>query len=216
MPVTYLPQDLGGGLKYLDSSSGKATLYEVMVAAITQLNDQLAQFNQLRTDQLAAAAVLNNVVIDGGVVGAPTTPSTQITGTGDTTWNVDVTEVRAKVNDVEDTIAVAADTAVHSGSKLFDNGESCYAWLVVTESGGSLSLTPVVGTPATTGSQVAPTDAEITTAVSSANWAKLALGILNRTGDTTVTQFEDNTGRSLLANQPDTTATAVTQLVGLE
>lgn len=50
MAITYLPQDLGGGLKYLDSSSGKATLYEVLEAMITQLNDTRTQFNQLRTD----------------------------------------------------------------------------------------------------------------------------------------------------------------------
>ncbi len=50
MPVVNLPQDLGGGLKYLDDSSGKATIYEVSEAIITQLNDTRTQFNQLRTD----------------------------------------------------------------------------------------------------------------------------------------------------------------------
>lgn len=50
MPVVNLPQDLGGGLKYLDGSSGKATIYEVLEAIITQLNDTRTQFNQLMTD----------------------------------------------------------------------------------------------------------------------------------------------------------------------
>lgn len=208
--TVYLKKLLGDGLAGLDQSHGTDRLYQLLEAMITQLNDQATQFNQMVTDQQAATAKTNNVVIDGGVVKAPTTPSSQAAGDGNTTWNVDVEAARAVVNDVEDSIAAAADTVMHSGSELMDAGESAYGWLVVTESGGSLSLTPVVGTPATTGTQVAPTDAEITTAVGSANWAKLALCLLNRTGDTTVTQSEDNTGRSQLVNAANTTATAVT------
>jgi hypothetical protein len=63
----------------------------------------------------------------------------------------------------------------------------------------------VKGTPDTTGTQVAPTDAEIQTAVGAGNdWVKIAECTLNRTGDTTVTESQDNTGRPVLGVTVDT------------
>lgn len=208
--TVYLKQLLGDGLAGLDKSHGTDRLYELLEGMITQLNDQGAQFNTMRTEQLAAAGVVNNVLVDGGVVKDPTTPSSQLTGAGNTTWNVDDEALTAIINAVNGQVAAAADEAIHSGSELVANGESCYAWAVVSESGGTLDVEYVKGTAATTGTQVAPTDAEITTAVGNANWAKLALCLINRTGDTTVTQSQDLSARTMLANIADTAATAIT------
>lgn len=163
------------------------------------MRDVADSFTAIKPGTISQAALVQDkVVIEGGYVGDPTTPSSQLTGAGNTTWNVDIAAIIGIVNAVEAAIAAAADTAIHSGSKLLDNGQSVFAWLVVSESGGSLAFEAVKGTPATTDSQTIPTDADITTGVGHANWMKLALCLLNRTGDTTVTQSQDNTYREPL------------------
>lgn len=214
--TAYLKKLLGDGLAGLDKSHGTDRLYDLLAALVAQTNDLTDQFNQMRSDQIAASGKTNNVVVNGLIVTTPSTPSSQITGAGNTTWNVNVGAGRARVNDVEADIVAAADTAIHSGSKLLDDGQSVYAAMVITESGGSLSITPVKGTVATTGSEVEPTDAEITTAVGSANWAKIALCHLSRTGDTTLAQTENDTQRTLLVVASNTSATAVTKGVAIE
>lgn len=181
-----------GGAGLAPDGAGKPTLAQI-------LRDFIDDLNSIQPSTLAEGALAqDDCVLDGGIASAPTTGSTQATGGGNLDWNVDVAAARAKVNGVEADIAVAADFDVHSGSALVANGESAYAWIVIAESGGSLAYTAVVGAAATTGSQVAPTDADIDTAVGDTNWAKLALCLINRTGDTTVTQSEDNTYREPL------------------
>lgn len=131
-----------------------------------------------------------NGVLTGLRAGTPTTASTQITGAGATNWNVNVEGGSCIVNDVEGNFEPEADRAIHDTTQLVANGESCKAWIVASEAAGSVSKEDVKGTAATTGTEVAPTDAEITTAVGHANWTKLALCTINRTADTTVTQSE--------------------------
>lgn len=131
-------------------------------------------------------------VMDGLVVSDPTTPSTQASGVGNTDWNVDVSAGVAVVNDVEKAWAAQADFDVHSGSLLLADGESVAGFMVMSEASGTVTMSAVLGAAATTGTQVAPTDAEITTAIGHSNWQKLAAILLNRTGDTTVTQSQDN------------------------
>jgi hypothetical protein len=199
-----LKKILGDGLGGLDKSHGSDTLYELLEAMINQLNDQGVQFN------LERLGVSDNVIIDGGIADTPSSASTQLTGaSGVTEWRVNLGAVRANVNDVDDAIAAAADTVIHDTDVLVTDGQSCYAYIVVSEAAGSLSFEAVEGTPATTGSQVAPTDAEITTAVGHANWAKCALCLLNRTGDTTVTQSEDNRLRDLVRPSGNSPSAAV-------
>lgn len=147
-------------------------------------------FRDVADDLAAHGGASANGVIDGLRAGTPTTASTQITGAGATTWNVNVAGGSCMVNDVEGNLEPEADYAIHDTTQLVTNGQSCYAWLLAVESGGTVSKSHVKGTAATTGSQVAPTDAEITTGVGHANWTKLALCLINRTGDTTVTQSE--------------------------
>jgi hypothetical protein len=142
-----------------------------------------------------------NKVVSGGIATDPTTPSSQLTGTGNTTWNVNHSLVEALVEGVLAELAAGDDLAIHSGSYLtgFANGTSCVAALVVKNDSGTLSVASVKGTPATTGSQKPPTDAEIQTALGAGvSWIRLADLTINRTGDTTVTESQNNQVRPLL------------------
>lgn len=131
-------------------------------------------------------------VMDGLRSGAPSTGSTQASGVGNTDWNVNVAAGAVVCNGVEKEFAAQADYDVHSGSLLLADGESVYAWLVAKEAAGTVSMDVVKGAAATTGEQIAPTDAEITAAVTHANWTKLGKLLVNRTGDTTLTQSQSN------------------------
>lgn len=139
--------------------------------------------------------------VEGGIVKDPTTGSSQLTGTGNTTWNADVEALIATVGGVAKELGVQADFSIHASSFLTGlvNGASCIAALVLKNVSGTVTMVAVKGTPATTGSQVAPTDAEIQTAVGAGNdWVKVAECTLNRTGDTTVTESQSNIVRPLL------------------
>lgn len=131
----------------------------------------------------------------GGLVSTPTTPSSQLTGTGNTTWNVNIAATLAANSQAGIELAASADFAVHSGSQLVTSGQSCIAAIVVDYNGGSPTFAAVKGAAATTGQQAAPTDAAITAALGDEYWIKLAHCTINRTGDTTVTQSQDNSVR---------------------
>jgi hypothetical protein len=114
------------------------------------------------------------------------------------------------VNSVDDSVAASADEAIHSGSNLLSAvGKAIYAYVVLAEAAGAIAIDSVKGTEADLGSEVAPTDAEITTGVGHANWIKLALCHLSRTGDTTVVQTQTNAGVGQAS-----AATALTHLKG--
>lgn len=147
------------------------------------------------------AAHEKNKTIMGGIGADPTTPSSQLTGTGNTTWNVDHSAVEGIVDGVFGSGAAATDLAVHSGSFLTGlvNGASCIAAIVLKNDSGTISVDAVVGTPATTGEQKAPTDGEIQTALGAGvAWIRLFESTLNRTGDTTVTEAQNNQVRPIL------------------
>lgn len=167
---------------------------------LDQLSDIIAlYFESIRTHH-------HNHVMAGGLAVDPTTGSSQLTGTGNTTWNVNVGQLLASVDGVAVELAAAADFAIHSGSFLtgLADGSSCIAALVLKNVAGTITMVAVKGTPAVTGSQVAPTDAEIQTAVGAGNeWVKLAECTLNRTADTTVTETQDNSVRPMLGINVD-------------
>jgi hypothetical protein len=145
-----------------------------------------------------------NSIQHGLMAGDPTTGSTQASGVGNTDWNVDASLGMATVDGDQVELPVAADLDMHSGSLLLADGESVHAFIVLKNVSGTVSAAPVVGTPATTGSQVDPTDAEIQAAVGAGNeWILMARCVLNRTGDTTVTQSQDNTVRPVLGVNVD-------------
>jgi hypothetical protein len=126
------------------------------------------------------------------IASAPTTASTQATGTGNTVWRVNVAAATVAVGAATIAIAAAADFVIHTGSLLVANGQSCRATIVAKNVSGIITEVAVKGAAATTGTELAPTDAEIQTAVGAGNpWWRLADCILNRTGDVTVTQAQD-------------------------
>jgi len=129
---------------------------------------------------------------------APTTPSAQVTGAGNTTWNVDIEAGVVLVGGVALDFGVQADFSIHAGSQFpsFDDGDSAISTIVAKNVAGTITLEVVKGAAAVTGLQVAPTDAEITAQIGlGIDWTKLAECTLNRTGDTTVTQSQDNAKR---------------------
>jgi hypothetical protein len=140
--------------------------------------------------------------VEGVHAATPTTGSSQLTGTGNTTWNVNLSAGLITVGGVALTRNVAADYSVHSGSYYtgFANGKSAIATIIAKNVAGTVSLAVVKGAAATTGSQVAPTDAECQTAAGAGNdFVKICELTLNRTGDTTVTESQDNTKRPIPA-----------------
>lgn len=160
-------------------------------------------FTQAKAGNHMAQAIIdgfNDRLMTGGIVKAPTTPSAQLTGAGgNTTWNVNVDALVAVVDGVTKELVATADGSIHSGSNYIINGNSAIAAVVLkVAANGTASLVYVKGASAVTGSQVAPTDSAIQTAVGAGlSWMKLAETTLNRTADTTVTQTYDNTKRDV-------------------
>jgi hypothetical protein len=146
-----------------------------------------------------------NRVVNEGLVVAPTTASTQGSGTaGATVWNVNVGRLIATVNGTAVDLAAAADFNIHTGTVALLNGQSRRAAIVLINTTGTITCVAVKGAAATTGAQVAPTDAEITASVGATiPWIKIAECLLNRTGDTTVTQSEYNAFRPNLGVSVD-------------
>lgn len=142
-----------------------------------------------------------NRVISGLCCVTPTTASTQITGTGNTDWNINVGAGVVTVGGVAKHFEAQADFNVHTGSHLMASLYTCVAAIVCLNTAGVITMVPVTGTPALTagGTAVGPTDAAIQAAVGAGlDWVKIAECTLNRTGDTTVTQSQDNTQRPML------------------
>lgn len=150
---------------------------------------------------LAALEVyLMNKVEGGAVTSAPTNASTQATGaTGATVMRCNVSAIDAIVNGVRYAAAAQADLALHdttvytgadsgAGDTTLTSGKSAIVAIVLKNASGTVSQVIVKGATATTGAQVAPTDAEITTKCEVATWIKIGEVLINRTADTTVTQ----------------------------
>jgi hypothetical protein len=147
---------------------------------------------------------------EGCYVYDPTSASTQASGTGNTTWRVNIDRGVIIINGTAYNYAGGADVSVHSGSHLMANLYTCVAAIVAY--GTTPTILAIKGTPALTagGTAVGPTKAAIQAAVDAAagatgtKWIKLAETTLNRTADTTVTQSHDLSKRSLLAVNEDT------------
>jgi len=137
--------------------------------------------------------------VEGGLVVAPTSASTQASGVGNTVWRINVSALLATVDGVIAELVVQADNVIHTGSLLtsFADGYACVAAVVLKNVTGTISLVTVKGTTALWGAQVAPSAAVIQAAVGAGNaWVKLGETTLRRTGDTTVVQSYNNIVRS--------------------
>lgn len=138
----------------------------------------------------------NNRVIEGLWGSAATTPSAQLTGNGNTTWNINLEKGLAVVAGVVKDFAASVDLEIHSGSELMDSGQECIAAIVAKNVGGTVSLVAVKGTVAADGAAVGPSDATIQAAVGAGNaWVKVLETKLRRTADTTVAQTYDHSKR---------------------
>lgn len=168
-------------------------------------------------------AFSDNCVVTGLLASAPTSASTQATGaTGATALNVNISAGIVAVNGQLKEFTAAVDTSLWdttvytgddsgAGTTTLTNGKSAIVTLVAasssaTRGSGTITLVQVHGATATTGAQVAATDAEIQTKVgASLPWVKIAEVTVNRTGDTTVTQSQNNILRPALGISTDST-----------
>lgn len=157
-------------------------------------------------------------VVEGLRAEGPTTPSSQLTGTGNTTWNAgDIDAGWVCLDGVFKKFAAQTSFSIHASSFLtgLTSGKSCIAAIVCKNVTGTITMVAVKGTPATTGSQVAPTSAEIQAAVGAGNhWAKVMECTLNRTGDTTVTESRDLTKRDLSSGLGSTSGVTLATVKG--
>jgi hypothetical protein len=190
--MTAIPTTFGSGGANL--APGGAAGTPTLATTLREIADDLA--NNLASGAGASNTALDGRVYHGGLVTAPTSASTQLTGaSGVTEWRVNVSAAEANVNSVDGIIAASADEVIHDTTNLLDAvGKSCYAAVVLAESGGTIAIATVKGTAAVTASAVAPTVAQITAGVGHANWIYLAMCLINRTADTTVTQSQTNAG----------------------
>jgi hypothetical protein len=139
--------------------------------------------------------------IEGIHAATPTTGSSQLTGTGNTDWNVNLSAGVAVVGGVAKTFDVQADYDVHSGSYYtgFANGNAAIATIVAKNDSGTVALAVVKGTAAVSG-----TDAEIQASVGAGvSWVKVCELTLERDGDTSVAESQDNTKRPIPAVSVD-------------
>ncbi len=208
MPQTIAADEFTGGARLaVNDDQGLAAKMRLLVDDNTELRTQFETLiAKLDTDFGAQNQ------ISGLTCLPPTNASTQATGaTGDMDWNVDITEGFVVVNAVELAFAVDADFDVFSAASAVVDGNSQVGALVASEAAGTVSLEMVFGAAATTGTEVAPTDAEITTGVGHARWVKIAELTINRTGDTTVTQSQANAARDSGDTDYASTAALATQ-----
>ncbi len=138
--------------------------------------------------------------VDGGFVKDPTTASAQLTGTGNGSYRVDITPGIVYVDGKKLEVG-AADQLLEAAGNIMASGNSkvyaVIAWMHPDT--GAVALKIVAGTAATTGSQVAPSVSDIEAVIhDKAAWVHIANVTVNRTGDTTVTQSQDNTVRPTL------------------
>lgn len=163
--------------------------------------ENLDVYHSINTSQALLGSFSINVkekagrLVVGGKISDPTTPSTQATGAGGTTaLRVNVAEVlHGAFGGSASELAAAADTVLANGDIGLTNGKSVVVAVVVKIVSGDFVIDKVVGTPATTGSQTSPSDATIQTALGAGVlWLRLCDVTANRTGDTSITQSQNN------------------------
>jgi hypothetical protein len=141
-----------------------------------------------------ACHAVGGIVSDGG--------TTQGTGTNGTlNFDIDTTAIPEALIDGEvHALAAQTDADATGGAAVLwgaTSGKSLIAAVVL--SGGTANDTPaiesVMGAVATTGSEVAPSDDDIDTALGHDNWTRLCDMTIDRTADTTVAVSFDNAAR---------------------
>lgn len=146
-------------------------------------------------------AIFANYIIEGMLLSAPTTSSTQTTGNGASDYNVDIAPGLLAVGSTVKEYAAQADFSLGTDSPEMVAGQSRVYDIVAYRSvgDGNVYLKVFKGAAATTGQQQPPTDASIEASLAAGTyWMRVGRVTVNRTGDTTVTQTQDNTVRNTL------------------
>lgn len=179
--MSTIPKNFGRGGAGLtpDGTSGDVSLYDILCG----IQDDL--------ESIKAACGHSDYGILGytGIVSSNT--CTQASGTGATTWTVDVAALDVLVAGTYGHVNAQSGLAVHGSTQLVADGQSIYVWLVEKKHDGSLSTVAVKGTAATSGSETIPTEAQIVAALAAdETYTKLALLHVARVG-TTMTETID-------------------------
>jgi len=168
---------------------------------------EIANRNSKLCQDLEALRTFMRNHIQGGYLKAPTTSSAQLTGSGNTTFNVNYESGLAVVDGVAASVPLKADLSIHAGSNIgwaALTTKSCVAAVVAKSVSGVITLVAVKGTVDLDADAVGPTDAVIQAAVGAGNpWVKVGETTLERTADTTVVQTYDNTKRPILCVNED-------------
>ena len=140
-------------------------------------------------------------IVHGGLVKAPTTGSTQATGTGASDYNVNIDHVLAVIDGspYETTVQADFDLASSSAAQMA-SGESRIYTIVLYKSLGDAVIRWRVfaGDAATAGQEQAVAASVITAAFAEETpYIKVADVTVNRDGDQSVAQTYDNTVRNL-------------------
>lgn len=172
-----LKKMLGDGGAGLDKSNGIDSLYDVLKG----MQDQA-----------------RNRVLEGLSTGAPTTPSAQLTGVGGTlTVRINVTAGALIVDGSQRRFAAQADLVLFGPAAYWSaiTGRSgVFSVIAKKDAAGVVTFIGVAGPEAATGAQQPPSRAAIQGAVgANLHWIKVADVTVNRTGDLTVTQTQDDT-----------------------
>lgn len=161
------------------------------ILAYTKGSTPVGRFTIAVTERAADSMI-------GGLVIPPTTPSVQDAAGGDnhTHWRVDVQAYIAEVGGVAFAQAAQADLLLCDGvlaAGALHVGDSVVCSIYLRNRAGTVTQQILMGTPAVTGLEVAPTDAQITAACAAGDiWMRIADCTINRTGDAVVTQSENN------------------------
>ena len=149
-------------------------------------------------------SMLGHRIISGGMITTPTAANAQVTGAGNTTWNVNASYAyMAGDNDYHE-LAATVSLAVHSGSQLFVVGQWCTAAIVIYKAAatGVKTALAVKGTVAASlalvsgpsdGALVSPAAGSIQAAINTADsstqatWWKLGEVTITRTSDVVLT-----------------------------
>lgn len=138
--------------------------------------------------------------VHGAMIQAPTTASSQITGTGNGTYSYNIGQGIVVLDGEVLEIAAAADQLCETAANIMASGYSRYYLFIVYKNfAGTLTRLTVKGTVALTAAVVPPTVPEIEALLpADAPWLCIGGTIVNRTADTTITQSVVNQYRPML------------------
>lgn len=160
------------------------------------INDDCTAFD---TTVATHTAYMKNNVQCGLLETTPTTPSVHADG-GAFDFNVNLAAGLVVVNGVLKEFTAQADFDVANGAASPVDGANTdiIYTIVAKEAAGVVSLQAVAGAAAAAGAVVAPTTAQINTAVTHTRWVVICTVQLHRTGAATITQTHNNAVRPVL------------------